>query len=82
MPGIGWLKIIKRPLAITAAMLWAMWLGIQVNVIVGLILGVGVYILGLWVMRIFGEEERQILISLLPESLGSRISLVNSKSEE
>jgi O-antigen/teichoic acid export membrane protein len=82
MPGIGWLKIIKRPLAITAAMLWAMWLGIQVNVIVGLILGVGVYILGLWVMRIFGEEERQILISLLPESLGSRLSPANTKAEK
>jgi O-antigen/teichoic acid export membrane protein len=72
MPEIGWLKLIKRPLAATAIMLWAIVLGAQIHLIVGLLLGLLVYPIALWALRVLELEERQILGSLIPESLSHR----------
>ncbi|MCI0578726.1 MAG: oligosaccharide flippase family protein [Chloroflexi bacterium] len=76
MPGVGWPALLKRPLAVTAGMVWAMWLGSQVHLALGLLLGLLVYPLGLWLLRVFGEEERRILQSLLPKRLAGRIKEV------
>jgi O-antigen/teichoic acid export membrane protein len=78
MPGVGWVKIIKRPLAVIAMMLWAMVLGSQVNLFVALALGVIAYPLGLWLLRVFGEEERHILRSILPQSLVERLAFLST----
>jgi hypothetical protein len=67
MPNVSWLKIIKKPLAVTAIMLWAMVLGNQISTFMALIFGVAGYFAGLWVLRVIGEEEQLILGSLLPE---------------
>jgi O-antigen/teichoic acid export membrane protein len=67
MPNVGWLKIIKKPLAVTAIMLWAMVLGNFISGFMALIFGVAGYLAGLWVLRVIGEEEQLILGSLLPE---------------
>jgi O-antigen/teichoic acid export membrane protein len=74
MPGVRWLAIIKRPLAVTALMLWAMVLGALVNTAVAVALGLLVYPLGLWALRVFGPEERRILRSLVPERLSARFA--------
>jgi len=69
MPNIGWLKIIKKPLAVTAIMLWAMVLGNQISTLLALVFGVVASILGIWLLRVIGEEEQLILGSLLPENI-------------
>ncbi|MFW5940749.1 MAG: oligosaccharide flippase family protein [Chloroflexota bacterium] len=76
MPAVGWQRLLWRPLAITAFMGAAMWAGAQVHLAAGLAAGALVYPLGLWLLRVFGEEERQILQSLLPAPLAARLKLV------
>lgn len=75
MPEIGWGRLLWRPLAVTAAMVAAMWLGLQVHWLLGLGLGLVVYPAGLWLLRIFGAEERRILQSVLPAPLAARLKL-------
>jgi O-antigen/teichoic acid export membrane protein len=79
MPGVGWLKILKRPLAVTAIMLWAMVLGSQVHWLLGLVLGLGVYPVGLWLLRVIGPEERGVLTSILPGRLSQRLFPLDSE---
>jgi len=80
MPKVGWAGIIKRPLAVTAIMLWAIVLGTLVSPILALILGLVAYPVGLWLLRVFGDEERQILGALLPEELANRLSLAKAET--
>lgn len=75
LSAVGWLGLLKRPLAITAAMLWAMVLGSQVNLFLALALGLAVYPLGLWLLKVIGEDERQILSDLLPREVAGRFAL-------
>ena len=82
MPDVGWMSIIKRPLAITAGMLVAMVLGSQVNMALALALGLAVLPLGLWLLHVFGEEERQILGALLPKEVAARFALDNSETKD
>jgi O-antigen/teichoic acid export membrane protein len=73
MPDIGWLKLFKKPLAITAIMLWAIIVGNTIHVVAGLAFGLISYPMSLWLLRVFGEEERRILFSLLPERVTVRL---------
>jgi O-antigen/teichoic acid export membrane protein len=75
MQDIGWVKIIKRPLVLTAVMIWAIVIGSQIHLIVGLILGVLAYFGSIWALKLFGQEERQILATVLPANVASRFSL-------
>jgi O-antigen/teichoic acid export membrane protein len=75
LSAVGWTGLLKRPLAITAAMLWAMVLGIQVNALLALALGLAVYPLGLWLLKVIGDDEKQILSDLLPREVASRFAL-------
>jgi O-antigen/teichoic acid export membrane protein len=82
MPRVGWFNLLKRPLVITAAMIVAIVLGNQVSMILALALGLLVYPLGLWLLRVFGEQERQIIASLLPENLAGRFGLDKTTNGE
>ncbi len=82
MPNVGWAGIIKRPLAVTAIMIWAIVLGSLVSPILALVLGLIAYPVGLWLLRVFGDEERQILGALLPKELASRLSLAKAETGE
>jgi hypothetical protein len=53
-------------------MLWAIVLGAQIHLIAGLLLGLLVYPIALWALKVLDIEERQILGSLIPESLSQR----------
>jgi O-antigen/teichoic acid export membrane protein len=76
MPAVQWLRLLWRPALITAGMLTVMWLGAQIHLALGLGLGLLIYPAGLWLLRVFGEEERRILQSLLPAPLAARLHLV------
>jgi O-antigen/teichoic acid export membrane protein len=71
LPDVSWLKIIKRPLAVTAIMLWAMVVGSLISVFMALLFGIGAFLFGLWLFRIIGDEEQRIIGSLLPEGLAN-----------
>jgi O-antigen/teichoic acid export membrane protein len=66
LPGMDWPGFLWRPFLATALMVLAMWLGAQINLLASLVLGLVAYPLGLWLLRVFGEEERHILRSILP----------------
>jgi O-antigen/teichoic acid export membrane protein len=69
LPEMHWLRLIKKPLAIAAGMMIAIALGSQVNIFLAFILGLAAYPLSLWLLRVFGAEEKQILDKLLPSHI-------------
>ena len=77
MPGVRWGTLLWRPALVTAVMLALMIGGVQLaNLWVGLLLGLAAYPAGLWLLRVFGEEERQILASVLPTTVTSRLTFL------
>jgi O-antigen/teichoic acid export membrane protein len=72
MPEMEWGRLAGRPLLLAAIMLGAMWLGTQLHLLVGLVIGVMVYLSGLWLLRIVGEEELVVLRRILPGSVAAR----------
>ncbi len=75
LPDMHWLRLIKKPLAITAGMMVAIALGSQVNIFLAFLLGLVAYPLGLWLLRVFGDEEKQILNKLLPPQVTNWLTL-------
>ena len=71
--GVNWLGIAGRPVLLTAIMLAALWLGGQVHLIVGIMLGTAVYLTGLFALHIIGPEERSALGEVLPLSVARRL---------
>lgn len=70
---VNWLRLAARPAVLTALMLATLWLGGQIHLIVGLVLGVAVYLAGLFALRIIGPEERAALAEVLPARLIRRL---------
>jgi uncharacterized membrane protein YiaA len=52
-----------------------MWLGGQIHLVVALVVGVAVYLVGLWALRIIGSDERRALSSIVPLSVARRLRL-------
>ena len=69
MEGVQWVGLLVRPIAVTILMVGAMWAGAQANLWLGLLLGLIVYPAGLWLLRVFGEEEQKIVAAIVPEPL-------------
>ena len=76
MPGVQWQKLLLRPLLLTVVMLTTMLLGQQIHRILGLILGLITYPAGLILLRIITPAERQLLATLLPTPIATRLKLV------
>jgi hypothetical protein len=57
-------------------MLTAMILGYQLHLIVGLVLGLIIDPAGLFLLHIIGPDERQILQTILPAPIATRLKLV------
>ncbi len=70
---VDWLRLAARPVLLTAVMMGLMWLGYQVHLFVALAVGLVVYLTGLFALRIIGSDERQVLASILPLSVSSRL---------
>jgi O-antigen/teichoic acid export membrane protein len=72
-----WLHFIARPLALTAFMLAVMWplsrIGGLVGVALALVAGVAVYVAGLGLLGILGQDERRALAAVLPGALVRRL---------
>jgi O-antigen/teichoic acid export membrane protein len=76
MPGLNWLAFLWRPTLATAVSLLVMWGGTQlIGWLVGVPLGLLVYAAGLWLLRVIGDEERQVIAAILPGDLATRLGL-------
>ena len=71
--GVDWLALAARPVLLTALMLAALWLGGQLHLLIGLALGIAVYLVGLFALRIIGPEERTALGEVLPGAVTRRL---------
>ena len=76
MPGIQWGRLWGRPFLLTAIMFGGMWLGGQVHLIVGLLIGVLIYPAGLFLLGIIGAEEKKLLGKILPNPIARRLRLI------
>jgi O-antigen/teichoic acid export membrane protein len=75
LPDVGWLGVMWRPALVTVVTVAAMLLALQIHLALAVAAGLLLYPAGLWLLRVFGDEERQILNSLLPPSISSRLRL-------
>jgi len=75
MEGISWPEMIWRPWVVTGVMVLVMWGASQFSLLLALLLGGIVYLAGLFVLKILGAEERQVLAAILPSSLAGRLRL-------
>jgi hypothetical protein len=77
LPGVRWFNLLWRPIAVTLVTLFAMWLGWQLHPLLAFVAGMVVYPAGLWLLRVFGHEERRIVQSILPASVAARLKLAS-----
>ena len=78
MPQVGWLGLLWRPILLTVLMGVAVWLANQWGGWwLGTIAGIVVYGMGIWLLGILGQEERKILVGLLPASIVTKFNLRN-----
>ncbi len=76
MAGMNWWQLLAKPLALTAVVVLVMALITQLTFpILGVIVGLGIYAVGLFVLRIIGEEERTVLRSILPSPIITRLKI-------
>lgn len=75
MEPVGWLSLVWKLLAVTGAMVLVMWLLNPINMWLAVVVGAAVYPAGLWLLGFIGDEERQVLGRILPDSIGRRIGL-------
>jgi O-antigen/teichoic acid export membrane protein len=75
MQNVNLLALMWRPWLVTVVMVGAMWLGSQVHLALGLLLGALIYPAGLLLLRVVGAEERKVLANILPSPLASRLRL-------
>ncbi len=73
MAGFNWWQFLWRPGVVTAVTLLLMYLGNQIHLVVALGVGLLVYPAGLWLLRVFGDDEKLILQQILPARLTSRL---------
>ncbi len=76
MAGIQWGALWGRPFLLTALMFGGMWLGGQVHLVVGLLIGAVIYPAGLLLLGIIGAEERKVLGNILPHGIARRLRLL------
>ena len=81
MPGVGWFRLLARPALVTVVMAVVGVLGSQLHLVVGVALALAVYPLGLWALRVFGEEEKQIAAAILPRRMAQVLRL-RSEAEQ
>lgn len=72
---VGWIDLLWRPAAATVGMAAGMWVGAQVHLALGFLLGWLIYAGALWGLRVFGAEEQRILASILPGALVRRLKI-------
>ena len=75
MPGMKWGQLMKRPFLLAGVMLGGLYLGGLVHPLLGLLLGMGIYLGGLLGLGILGNAEREVLRNLLPAPIASRLRI-------
>ncbi|MEM7116556.1 MAG: flippase [Chloroflexota bacterium] len=76
MEGLNWMGFLGRPFLATLIMFVTMWAASQLHLALAALLGPVAYFLALWFLRIIGDEELQILRTILPTPIATRLRLV------
>ncbi len=76
MQGVNWFDLMWRPWVVTLAMILVMLAAAQVHILLALLLGAVLYPAGLVLLGVFGEDEKQVLGAVLPQTLAARLRLV------
>ena len=75
MKEVGWVGLLYRPVLAVLAATAVMLLGAQIHWLVGVAMGVPVYVVILWFARIFNPDELRVLAQVLPARLATRLPL-------
>ncbi len=76
MPGMNWRHLLVKPLALTAVVVLIMALISHFTFpILGVAVGLLVYMAGLGFLRIVGEEERTVLRAILPGPVSAKLRI-------
>jgi O-antigen/teichoic acid export membrane protein len=73
MEPVGWLRLLGRPAAAGLIMVVLMALAWLLHPVASLVVGLFAYPGALYALRVFGEEERRIVESLMPQRLMVRL---------
>ncbi|MCB9003658.1 MAG: flippase [Ardenticatenaceae bacterium] len=77
MRGLDWGRLAVRPLLVTVIMVGLMWLGYQVVGVGTAVIGIIAYPIGLWLFRVIGDDEKQILRATLPTAVTRRLRFLS-----
>ena len=80
MPGVDWRGLGQRPLLLTLIMVGLMWAAFQVHVLLATAVGLVVYPLGLWALRILGADELKVLRAILPKAVVRRLPFLKNEN--
>lgn len=80
MPGVDWRGLGQRPLLLTLIMVGLMWAAFQVHVLLATAVGLVVYSLGLWALRILGADELKVLRAILPTAVVRRLPFLKNEN--
>ncbi|MBE2220221.1 MAG: polysaccharide biosynthesis C-terminal domain-containing protein, partial [Anaerolineae bacterium] len=76
MPGVNWLHLLAKPLALTAVVILIMALITYLtHPVIGVAAGLLLYGVGLIALRILGGEERTVLRAILPAPLTAKLRI-------
>jgi O-antigen/teichoic acid export membrane protein len=76
MPGVNWIHLLAKPLAVTAVVVLIMALISKItHPIIGVAAGLVVYAGGLLLLGIIGDEERTVLRAILPGPVAARLRI-------
>ncbi len=73
MPGVDWRGLGQRPLLLTLIMVGLMWAAFQVHLLLATAVGLLLYPIGLWALRIIGADELQVVRAILPTAVVRRL---------
>lgn len=68
---IGWFQLLIRPILLTAVVMVVMIAIRPIHWLLAVVVGLIVYLIGLWVLPILSKDEEQVLTSVLPFKLPS-----------
>ncbi len=76
MAGLEWRRLVIRPFLAAAIMVGLMVLCYPINEWLAAVVGGAAYLIGLWVFRVIGDDEKQILRAILPNAIARRLKLI------
>ena len=75
-----WVQLFGKTIAAAVLMGAITWIGLQWNLLLGLIVGISAYLATMIYIGVFDSQERSMIIDLMPQSIKHRITSVGQKN--